>query len=165
MDALRPYRCAAMVRPEGDPAPLPYLADAVDQSSGGFDIGLSVLLQTERMRAANQPAETIIRSNARYLYWTPAQMVAHHTSGGCNLMPGDVIGSGTISGPTRAELSSMLELTRAGQDPWTLPNGEQRGFLADEDEVTFAARCTREGCASIGFGTCSGRIVAAEPAH
>jgi fumarylacetoacetase len=163
MDALAPYRCPAMERPDGDPAPLPYLTDAQDQRCGGFDIGLSVSLQTERMRADGQEAETIIRSNSRYLYWTPAQMVAHHTCGGCNLQSGDLIGSGTISGPTREELSSMMELTRAGQDPWALANGERRGFLADGDEVSFAARCTRDGFAAIGFGTCSGRIVPAEP--
>ncbi len=163
MDALRPFRCAAMARPEGDPAPLPYLTDAQDLRDGGFDVGLSVSLQTDRMRADGGPADTIIRSNARYLYWTPAQMVAHHTSGGCNLLAGDLIGSGTISGPTRAELSSMLELTQAGQDPCALSNGEQRGFLADGDEVTFAARCVRDGHVPIGFGTCTGRVLAAQP--
>jgi fumarylacetoacetase len=119
---------------------------------------LKVFLSTETMRAANEPASGILGSNASYLYWTPAQMVAHHTVNGCNLLSGDLIGTGTISGPTEAELSSMLELTLAGTRPITLPNGERRGFLLDGDEIRFEGRCTREGYASIGFGACFGRI-------
>lgn len=103
-------------------------------------------------------------SNARHLYWTPAQMIAHHTVNGCNLQPGDLIGTGTISGPAPAELSSMLEFTAAGTKPVELPNGEQRGFLLDGDEIIFKGRCRREGYASIGFGSCVGRIEAAESA-
>jgi fumarylacetoacetase len=160
--ALLPFRSSAMTREEGDPRPLPYLVDAADQAHGGFDIGLAVALSTERMRAEGRPAHTIIRSNARYLYWTPAQMIAHHTSGGCNLQPGDLIGSGTISGPTREELSSLLELTSAGQHPCSLPNGETRGFVEDGDEITFTARCNRTGFASIGFGSCQGRVASAK---
>jgi fumarylacetoacetase len=159
-EALAPFRCPAMPRPDGDPAPLAYLHDAADQGRGGMDIGLAVWLSTEKMRVAGAAAQLIIHSNARHLYWTPAQMVAHHTSGGCNLVPGDLIGSGTISGPTRAELSSLLELTAGGTDPVALPNGERRTWLEDGDEITFTARCEREGFAGIGFGRCSGRIVA-----
>ncbi len=160
-DALRPFRCAAMERPTGDPQPLPYLMDDADQARGGLDVALAVDFSSERMRAVNAPAHTIIRSNARYLYWTPAQMIAHHTSGGCNLVPGDLIGSGTISGPTREELSSLMELTMAGQEPFELPNGERRGFLEDGDEITLTARCGGAGFASIGFGSCRGRVAPA----
>jgi fumarylacetoacetase len=157
-DALAPFRVPAMKRAEGDPRPLKYLLDEYDQERGGFDIDLKVLLSTKMMRAANEPAAEILKSNASYLYWTPAQMVAHHTVNGCNLLSGDLIGTGTISGPTDAELSSMLELTLAGTLPVTLPNGERRGFLLDGDEIRFEGRCTREGYASIGFGACVGRI-------
>ena len=157
-DALAPFRVPAMMRPAEDPRPLKYLLDEHDQQCGGLDIDLKVFLSTKTMRAANEPASEILKSNASYLYWTPAQMVAHHTVNGCNLISGDLIGTGTISGPTEAELSSMLELTSAGTRPITLPNGERRGFLLDGDEIRFEGRCTREGYASIGFGACVGRI-------
>lgn len=162
-DALAPFRVAAMTRPNDDPQPLAYLHDADDQTSGGLDIGLRVLLSTEQMRREGEPAVEILTSNARHLYWTPAQMVAHHTVNGCNLRPGDLIGTGTISGPRDEELSSMLEFTAAGTRPVTLPNGEVRGFLADGDEVTFTGRCERDGFASIGFGSCTGQIVEVRP--
>jgi fumarylacetoacetase len=160
-DALAPFRASALPRPDGDPRPLPYLYDTADQASGGLDVHLKVLLSTEKMRRAGEPAVEILTSNARYLYWTPAQMVAHHTVNGCNLQPGDLIGTGTISGPSPAELSSMLEFTTGGTKPVVLPNGETRGFLDDGDEITFGGRCSREGFASIGFGACTGRIEAA----
>jgi fumarylacetoacetase len=161
-DALAPFRVPVLERPEGDPRPLPYLFDAADQASGGMDVHLQVFLSTAQTRDAREPATKILTSNAKYLYWTPAQMVAHHTINGCNMQPGDLIGTGTISGPTRAELSSMLELTTAGERPVALPNGEQRGFLRDDDEVTFRGVCSRQGFASIGFGSCVGRIAAAD---
>jgi fumarylacetoacetase len=160
-DALVPFRVPALPRPEGDPRPLDYLLDEADQACGGLDVHLQVLLSTETMRSANEPAVEILTSNAKYLYWTPAQMVAHHTINGCNLQPGDLIGTGTISGPSPAELSSMLEFTNGGSKPVILPNGEQRGFLQDGDEITFRGRCHRSGYASIGFGSCVGRIQAA----
>ena len=159
-DALAPFRVGAMTRPEGDPRPLDYLWSEDDQQSGGLDVDLAVSMRTGRMREAGEAAAVIIRSNARHLYWTPAQMLAHHSSGGCNMLPGDVLGTGTISGPTDEQLSSLLELTFGGRKPFTLPNGERRGFLENGDEVIFSARCRREGFASIGFGPCSGRIVA-----
>jgi fumarylacetoacetase len=162
-DALAPFRVAAMTRPHGDPRPLDYLHDADDQASGGLDIGLRVLLSTEKMRSKGEVAVEILTSNARHLYWTPAQMVAHHTVNGCNLQAGDLIGTGTISGPRDEELSSMLEFTAAGARPVKLPNGEVRSFLADGDEVTFVGRCERDGFASIGFGSCTGQIVEAQP--
>lgn len=161
-DALAPFRVPVLLRPEGDPRPLDYLFGAADQAGGGIDVNLRVLLSTERMRSANEAAIDILTSNAKYLYWTPAQMVAHHTINGCNLEPGDLIGTGTISGPSPGELSSMLEFTGAGANPITLPNGEQRGFLHDGDEITFRGRCRREGYADIGFGSCVGRIEAAD---
>ncbi|EGP08584.1 fumarylacetoacetase [Bradyrhizobiaceae bacterium SG-6C] len=157
-DALAPFRVPAMERLAGDPRPLGYLLDDDDQASGGLDIDLRVLLSTGRMRREGDMPAEILRSNARYLYWTTAQMVAHHTVNGCNLHPGDLIGTGTISGPRDAELGSMLELTAAGSRPITLPNGEMRGFLEDGDEITFRGRCQRHGFASIGFGHCSGTI-------
>jgi len=160
-DALAPFRVPALPRPEGDPRPLDYLFNTSDQAAGGLDVHLQVLLSTETMRGANEPAIEIITSNSKYLYWTPAQMVAHHTVNGCNLQPGDLIGTGTISGPSPAELSSMLEFTSGGSKPARLPNGEQRGFLLDGDEITFRGRCSRPGYASIGFGSCVGRIQAA----
>ncbi|MCA6100524.1 fumarylacetoacetase [Bradyrhizobium australafricanum] len=161
-DALAPFRTAALSRPEGDPRPLDYLFDVADQAGGGLDVHLRVLLSTEKMRSTDERAIEILTSNAKYLYWTPAQMVAHHTINGCNLQPGDLIGTGTISGPSSAELSSMLEFTGAGLNPITLANGERRGFLQDGDEITFRGRCSRQGFASIGFGSCVGRIESAD---
>jgi fumarylacetoacetase len=157
-DALAPFRVPAMSRPERDPRPLPYLTDHADQARGAVDIDLEVFIATEKMRRERQPAAPIMTSNARHLYWTPAQMVAHHTVNGCNLQPGDLIGTGTISGPRPEELSSMLEFTAAGTKPVTLPNGERRGFLLDGDEIVFRGRCNREGFVSIGFGECTGII-------
>ncbi len=158
-DALAPFRAPAMARADADPKPLDYLWSDADQESGGLAVALAVSFRTQRMREAGEQAVTVIRSNARYLYWTPAQMLAHHSSGGCNMLPGDLIGTGTISGPTNDQLSSLLELTRAGQEPFTLPNGERRGFLHDGDEVSFTARCERPGYVPIGFGTCGGRVI------
>lgn len=163
IDALAPFRVPAMDRPSGDPQPLDYLRDPDDQAAGGIDIDLKVFLSTAQMRSRGEGAVELLRSNARHLYWTPAQMVAHHTVNGCNLQPGDLIGTGTISGPRDEELSSMLELTAGGIRPVTLPNGETRSFLADGDEITFGGRCQREGFASIGFGSCAGTIVEALP--
>lgn len=161
MDALAPFRAPALLRPQGDPHPLDYLFDAADQASGGLDIDLQVLLSTAQMQRNSEPAVEILTSNAKYLYWTPAQMVAHHTINGCNLQPGDLIGTGTISGPRPEQLSSMLEFTFGGTKPVALPNGEKRNFLEDGDEVTFRGTCGRPGYAKIGFGSCVGRIDAA----
>jgi len=162
VEALAPFRIPQLDRPDGDPVPLPYLLDAEDQIRGGFDIRLGVALRSARMRQDGVAAVEVITSNTCHLYWTLAQMVAHHSVGGCNLRPGDLLGTGTISGPTRAELSSMLELTFGGSQPISLPNGEQRGFLEDGDEITLTARCTRPGYAPIGFGVCTGTIAASE---
>ena len=160
-EALAPFRIAQAKRPAGDPEPLPYLSDASDQADGGLDIGLEVFLLTAGLRAKGLPAHRLAASNARHLYWTVAQLVAHHTCNGCNLRPGDIFGSGTISGPTGDSLGSMLEISAGGRQPITLASGETRRFLEDGDSVIIQAHCRREGYAGIGFGECRGTIVSA----
>jgi len=162
-DGLAPFRAPALRRPEGDPAPLPYLLDERDQREGGFDIELEVLIETAEMRKAGAAPHRLSLGNARDLYWTVAQMVAHHSSNGCNLEAGDLFGSGTVSGPGPGSYGSLLELAWRGTKPVALPNGESRRFLEDGDEVVFRARARREGCAAIGFGECRGRIEPALP--
>jgi fumarylacetoacetase len=158
-EALAPFRIAQAPRPDGDPRPLDYLMDGDDQSSGAFDIDLEACILTEVMRAKNLSPHRLAASNARHLYWTVGQMVTHHACGGCNLEAGDLIGTGTISAPD--SVGSMLELTRGGREPVTLPTGEPRRFLDDGDEVIFRAVARRDGFASIGFGECRGRIAGA----
>ena len=153
-DALEPYRSPAFARAEADPKPLPYLWDDADQREGGFDIEIEMYLRTEKMKAPVR----VSRSNFRDSYWTPAQLVAHHTSNGCNLRPGDLLGSGTISGASPDSFGSMMELTQAGKNPLALPGGESRAFLEDGDEVIMRARCARDGYATIGFGEARGTI-------
>ncbi|MGB9088281.1 MAG: fumarylacetoacetase [Pseudomonas farsensis] len=160
-EALEPFRCAQPARPEGDPQPLPYLLDARDQANGAFDIELEVLLRTARMREQNLPAHRLALSNTLNMYWTVAQLIAHHSVNGCALQPGDLFGSGTLSGPTPGSYGSLLEISEGGKHPVQLPSGEQRKFLEDGDEVILRARCVREGVASIGFGECRGTVVAA----
>lgn len=160
-EALAPFRIAQAPRPAGDPAPLPYLLAAADQAEGALDLALDVTLMTPGLAAKAMPAHKLAASNARHLYWTPAQMVAHHTCGGCNLEPGDLLGTGTISTPGPEGLGAMLEITRGGKEPLTLASGETRTFLQDGDEITFTARATRSGYAQIGFGPCSGKILPA----
>jgi fumarylacetoacetase len=164
LDALEPYRVPVALRPEGDPKPLPYLYSERDQQSGAFDINLEVSLVTARMREANDKPFRISRGNLRDLYWTPAQMLTHHASNGCNLRSGDLLATGTVSGATPDSVGSLLERTRRGADPLQLSNGEQRRFLEDGDEVIFRAWCEREGYPRIGFGQCRGTITPAHPA-
>lgn len=161
LDALEPFRVAPAPRPEGDPAPLPYLTSERDYQRGAFDIQLEVALATAKMRAAGEAPARISLGNLRDLYWTPAQMLAHHASNGCNLRPGDLLATGTISGPTPGSVGCLLERTKRGAEPFRLPNGEQRRFLEDGDEVMIRAWCEREGRARIGFGECRGIIVPA----
>jgi fumarylacetoacetase len=156
-EALAPFRIPQPARPDGDPAPLPYLFNADDQASGALDLELEVLLLTPKMRAAGEAPHRVALSNARHMYWTPAQMVAHHTSGGCDLHPGDLMGTGTISGPDAGSFGSLFEATLGGRCP-LLVQGEERRFLEDGDEVLLRARATRAGYASIGFGECRGTI-------
>ena len=158
-EALAPFRIAQAPRGEGDPRPLDYLMDGDDQAAGAFNIDLEASILTEAMRASGAAPFRLAASNAQHLYWTVAQMVAHHTCGGCNLEAGDLIGTGTISAPDG--VGSMLELTRGGREPATLPSGETRRFLDDGDEVVFRAYARRDGFAQIGFGECRGRVVGA----
>ncbi len=161
MEALAPFR-ASLVRPAGDPDPLPYLDSVDNREHGALDIELEVWLQTAAMREAGQPAVRLTRGNAREAaYWTPAQLVAHHTVGGCNLQPGDLFGSGTLSGPGSDQAGSLLELTQGGKQAITLPSGETRSFLADGDTLTLRGFCERAGARRIGFGECTGTVLAA----
>lgn len=159
LEALAPFR-APFTRPEGDPQPLPYLDSAANRAHGAFSITLEVLLQTERMRAEGMAPVVLSRTDTtRAAYWTPAQLVAHHTVNGCNLQSGDLFGSGTLSGPGADEAGSLLELAVAGQRPVQLPNGEQRSFLEDGDTLTLRGWCERAGAVRIGLGEVSGTIV------
>lgn len=160
-EALEPFRKAQPPRPEGDPQPLPYLLDKRDQNAGAFDIELEVLLTTASMREQNLPAHRLTLSNTEHMYWTVAQMVAHHSVNGCQLQAGDLFGSGTLSGPQPGQFGSLLEITEGGKKPIELASGEVRKFLEDGDEIILRARCSREGFASIGFGECRGTVVAA----
>jgi fumarylacetoacetase len=162
-EALTPFRTAACVRPEGDPQPLAHLNAPFDQQHGAFDISLEAWLSTDAMRRAGSSGTRITATNAKSLYWTFAQMLAHHTSNGCNLQPGDLLGSGTISGIERSSMACMTEMTNAGKDPITLDNGEQRLWLQDADEVVFRGKARRDGFVSIGFGECRGRVSPAAP--
>jgi len=158
-DALAPFRAPLAPRPAGDPAPLPYLDDAGDRMAGALDIVLEVLLQSEQMRTQGYPPVRLSRGNTRDLYWTPAQMVAHHASGGCPLQPGDLLGSGTVSGPEEDSRGCLLELAWRGTKPVALPTGEVRRFIENGDEVTLRGTCLRDGWVAIGFGECRGRVV------
>ena len=158
LDALEPFRVPAAVRGEGDPKPLPYLWSERDRERGGFDVNLEVWLATAKMRGAEQGPVRISRGNMKDLYWTLAQMVTHHTSNGCNLRPGDLLATGTVSGSTPESVGSLLERTKRGAEPLELPNGEQRKFLEDGDEVILRGWCEREGYARIGFGECRGTV-------
>ena len=158
-EALAPFRIAQPPRPVGDPRPLPYLWDEADQQTGAFDIALEALLLTEGLRAKGLPPHRMSASNTTDLYWTLAQLVAHHTCGGCNLAPGDLFGTGTISGPTPDGYGSLMELSGDGQRPITLTSGETRTFLEGGDEVIFRAHCHRTGCTPIGFGECRARVI------
>ncbi len=160
MEALAPFR-AKFERAAGDPQPMPYLDDASNRAAGALDITLEVWLQTAKMRAAAEPAVRLTRGNTtEAAYWTAAQLVTHHTVNGCNLQPGDLLGSGTLSGPTPEQAGSLLELTQGGKQPITLPNGERRTFLEDGDTLTLRGYCERAGATRIGLGEVSGTVVA-----
>ncbi len=163
LDALEPFRCPAFERAAGEPAPLPYLFDADDQRRGGYAIELEMHLRSARMRARRLPAQRLTRSSFRHAYWTVAQMLTHQASNGCNLRPGDLLGSGTLSGPTPDSRGSMLELSQGGSSPIVLPTGERRVFLEDGDQVVQRGRCAREGFAPIGFGEAAGTVRPAPP--
>jgi fumarylacetoacetase len=159
--ALAPFRTAAFTRPAGDPAPLPHLLGLQDQAAGGLDITLEAYILTPQMRSEGTPPFRLSRGAFAQVYWTVAQMVAHHTSNGCNLEVGDLMGSGTVSGPEPQSWASLLELSRGGREPIVVPTGETRRFLEDGDEVVLRGHCERAGFARIGFGECRAVI---EPA-
>ena len=158
MDALAPFR-RPFVRPSGDPQPLPYLDSPANREAGAIGIELEAWLQTARMRAAGQGGDRLMHSNYADAYWTLAQLVAHHTVNGCNLQPGDLLGSGTLSGPAPGQGGSLLELSAGGREPLLLSNGEQRTFLLDGDTVILRGQCRTEGARSIGFGECRGTVL------
>ncbi len=158
LDALAPFRLAGPPRAEGDPETLGYLSGAEDMS---LDITLEVYLQSESMRNQGLEPHRISQGSFRHMFWTFAQMITHHTSTGCNLRPGDLLGSGTVSGKTKGERGCLLELTWRGQEPIDLPGGEQRKLLADGDEVIIRGFCDRDGAARIGFGECRGVVLPA----
>ena len=160
IEALAPYR-TSWSRPTGDPQPLAYLDSPQVRQSGAIDMHLEACIDTARMRAAGTPPQRLSHSNFRHSYWTVAQMVAHHTVNGCNLEAGDLLGSGTQSGPTADEAGSLLELTAGGKQPLTLASGETRTFLADGDRVTLKGWCERAGYARVGFGEAAGTVLPA----
>src|SRR6202030_1797297 len=160
-EAMAPYRTRASVRPQGDPEPLPHLAAVGDQESGGLDITLEAYFSTEAMRKNGAAPARITQTSFASMYWTIAQMVAHQTSNGCNLEIGDLIGSGTVSGPEKSSWGSLLELTARGREPLELPGGEKRGFIEDGDEIIFRGFCAKTGYPRIGFGECRAAILPA----
>ena len=161
MEAFAPFRVGVSPRPAEDPTPLPYLLDAQDQGFGAIDLTLEAFLLTRRMRAGNIAPYRLSRSGMRDLYWTLAQMIAHHTSNGCNLLPGDLLATGTISGPEDDSAGCLLELTQRGANPIPLPNGESRTALEDGDEVILRGFCRREGFPEISLGECRGAVLPA----
>ncbi len=161
-DALAPFRSAVAPRPAGDPALLPYLDDAADRAGGALAIQLEVSLTTEAMRAAGTPPHVLSRGAANSaMYWSAAQIVTQHTANGCNLQPGDLIGTGTLSTAEATGLGSLMEISQGGKAPLTLAGGETRSFLEDGDEVTLRAWCEKDGAVRIGLGECVGRVVPA----
>ncbi len=157
-EALAPFR-RPFTRPPGDPLPLPYLDSDFNRSHGAFDITLEVWLQTAAMHNRGEPAVRLSQSNALDAYWTAAQMVTHHTSSGCNLRTGDLLGTGTLSGPAPGQGGSLLELSVGGRQPLVLPSGEERSFLEDGDTVTLRAYCEGPGAVRIGLGGLSGTVI------
>lgn len=160
IDALEPFR-RPFARPPGDPAPLPHLWHDGLAERGAFEIFVEVSLQSAAMRRAGQAAERVSRSNYSDAYWSAAQLLAHQASNGTNLRPGDLLGSGTLSGPEPVSRACMLELSEGGKMPLTLPSGEKRTFLEDGDTVVMRGYCERPGCARIGFGECRGTVLPA----
>jgi fumarylacetoacetase len=160
-EAMAPFRTAQPARPAGDPTPLPYLWSEADQATGALAIELTVSILTEKMREAGQPPAQLSNGPATNMYWTVAQMIAHHTSGGCDLNPGDLLGSGTISSPQPGGFGSLMEISGGGKEPFALPSGESRSFLEDGDAIIIAAKGVADGARSIGFGECIGHVLPA----
>lgn len=161
LEALTPF-CTPWTRPDDHPQPLAYLESDKNRNSGGLDISLEVAISTAQMQQSNEQAECLATTNFRHSYWSIAQMLAHHTVNGCNLRPGDLLGSGTQSGPQANEVGSMLELSQGGQQPITLKNGEKRSFLEDGDTVIMRGYCAKQGAKRIGFGEVTGTLLPAK---
>ena len=159
--AVEPFRVPAALRPAEDPSPLGYLFDAMDQYTGAIDLTLEAWLLTPAMRAAGQAPNRLSGANLRELYWTPAQLIAHHTCNGCNLLPGDLLATGTVSGREDDSAGCLLELTVGGAKPIKLPNGETRGALEDGDEVILRGLCRRDGFPDVSLGECRGVVLPA----
>lgn len=160
--ALAPFRCPEYARLAGDPAPLPYLVPPQGGAEAGLDIAIEALIATRRMRERAAPPQRFARCNARNTYWTVAQMVAHHASNGCNLCPGDLLGTGTLSGPEDMSLGSLLEITKRGSVPLPLAGGEERRWLEDGDEIILRGRAERRNHVGIGFGEARAIVLPAE---
>ena len=158
MEALAPFRIPSFARAPGDPAPLPYLSSERDKTQGGIDLSLEVLLSSQKMRDENIAPVRLSKGNFDKMYWTLAQMLTHHASNGCNLRPGDLIASGTVSGNSKDSRGCLLELTWRGTEPVQLPTGEMRRFLENGDEVLMRGYCEAQGSARIGLGECRGSI-------
>jgi fumarylacetoacetase len=160
LEALAPYR-VPFTRSADDPQPLPYLDSRETRERGAIDLQLEVLIESARMRESGAPAASLARTSYRHAYWTIAQMVAHHTINGCNLQPGDLFGSGTLSGPSLDQAGALIELTTGGKQPLSLPSGETRSFIEDGDAIILRGWCEKPGAARIGFGECRGTVLPA----
>jgi fumarylacetoacetase len=156
--ALAPFRIAQPARQAGDPRPLPYLWDETDQATGAYAVEMEVLISTAKMSAAGHAPQRLSKGPMSAMYWTAAQLIAHHTANGCNLRPGDLLGTGTLSSESRDTFGSLLELSEGGKRPIELPGSETRTFLEDGDEIVMKAHAAREGYRTIGFGECRARI-------
>jgi fumarylacetoacetase len=162
LEALAPYRCA-WTRSADDPQPLAYLESSLNRQQGAFDISIEAWLQTDSSQGQGTSATRLSQTSFRHAYWSIAQMIAHHTVGGCNLQTGDLIGSGTQSGPEAHEAGALIELTQGGRKPLTLGDGQTRTFLEDGDTVIFRAWCEAANRPRIGFGECRGKVLSARP--
>ena len=160
LEALAPFR-EPFQRSSDDPQPLPYLSSPANTEAGAFNVQLEVLMTTARSRNKGEKPARLSGSNFRHAYWSAAQLVTHHSVNGCKMQPGDLLGTGTLSGPEPAEGGSLLELTRSGQQALTLPWGEQRGFLEDQDEIILRAHCSKPGYPTISLGECAGTVLPA----
>jgi fumarylacetoacetase len=162
-EALTPFE-KPWTRNPNNPQPLPYLESPENRNQGAYNIQLETWIQTKGMRDANQEPIKLMTSNfSEAAYWTIRQLITHHTSNGCNLNSGDLLGTGTLSGPNQNEAGSLLELSNGGKQPIKLPNGEERSFLEDGDTLILKAYCENDNAVRIGFGECSGTITAANP--
>lgn len=162
LEALAPFRCPAFQRAQGDPLPLPYLSSSLDASSGGIDLKVEVLLRSAQMREEGRAPFHLSHASFKQMYWTLAQMLTHHTSNGCNLRPGDLLASGTVSGAEAGSQGCLLEITQRGSKPIELPTGEVRSFLCDGDEVILRGYCAKEGYTKVGLGECRSLVLPAE---